>query len=144
MTFVNPILGHGCACWIPCREWKIIVLDRARKKASEFTNHKKDSEWETLAQLSTIARLYVLFKGYSMGRLWKLHATGCEGLTIYVGLIMFGKLGTGSKERVSRIIPSSIVQLKTRPNYLQRIVVFAPCMLIILVLYCPTKAHKLL
>jgi len=33
-------------------------------------------------------------------KLGKLHATGCEGRSIWVGLIMFGKLGTGSKERI--------------------------------------------
>jgi len=37
--------------------------------------------------------------------LGKLYATGCEGLAIGVGFIMFGKLGTGSKERISGIIP---------------------------------------
>jgi hypothetical protein len=30
---------------------------------------------------------------------------GFEGFTISVGLIMFGKLGTGSKERISGCIP---------------------------------------
>ena len=38
-------------------------------------------------------------------RLGQLHATGCEGLTCWVGLNMFGKLGTGSKERTSGNIP---------------------------------------
>jgi len=37
--------------------------------------------------------------------LGKLYATGCEGLSISVGLIMFGKLGTESKERISGSVP---------------------------------------
>jgi len=48
-----------------CREGPINVLDRVWKKAAEFTNHTKDSDWETLAQCRTIARLCVLFKAYS-------------------------------------------------------------------------------
>ena len=46
--------------------------------------------------------------------------TGCKGLTIRVGLIMFTKLGTGSKEMISGIIPLLIGPLKTGTNYLQK------------------------
>jgi hypothetical protein len=53
----------------------------------------------------TIARLCALFKAHSGERAWKATRTGCEGLTIWVGLIMFGKLGTGSKERILGSIP---------------------------------------
>jgi len=39
-------------------------------------------------------------------RLGKLYAAGCEGLIIiWVGLSMFRKLGTGSKEEISGSIP---------------------------------------
>jgi hypothetical protein len=37
--------------------------------------------------------------------LGKLYATGYEGLTVGVWLIMFGKLGTSSKERIPGSIP---------------------------------------
>ena len=37
----------------------------------QFTNRTDDSEWETLAQRRTIARLYALFKAYSGERAWK-------------------------------------------------------------------------
>ena len=42
-----------------------------QKKAAQFTSHTKDSEWETLAQRRTIARLCALFKAYSGERAWK-------------------------------------------------------------------------
>ena len=67
----------------------------------KLTNHTTVSDWETLAQRGTTARLSALFKAYSRDGLGKLYATGCEGFTIGVGLTMFGKLGTGSKERIS-------------------------------------------
>jgi len=44
---------------------QINTLDRVQKKAAEFTNHTKDSEWETLAQRRMTARLCALFKAYS-------------------------------------------------------------------------------
>jgi len=34
-------------------------------------NHSKDSDWETLDQLRTIARLYAPFKAYSGEPAWK-------------------------------------------------------------------------
>ena len=49
---------------------QINTLDRVQKKAAEFTNHTKDSEWETLAQRRTIARLCALFKAYCGERAW--------------------------------------------------------------------------
>ena len=45
--------------------------DRVQKKVAEFTIHTKDSDWETLAQRRTIARLCALFKAYSGERAWK-------------------------------------------------------------------------
>jgi len=53
------------ACWNPYREGQINALDRVQKKAARFTNHTKDSDWETLAQRRTITRLCALFKAYS-------------------------------------------------------------------------------
>jgi len=47
------------------------VLDRVQTKAAQFTNHTKDSDWETLAQLRTIARLCALFTANSGERAWK-------------------------------------------------------------------------
>jgi len=43
-----------------------------------------------------------------------------KGLTIWVGLMVFGKLGTGSKEWISGSIPLLIGPLKTGTNYLQK------------------------
>ena len=74
-------------------------------KASPFTNHTKDSDWETLAQRMKIACLCTLLKRTLGNRCGKLNATVCEGLTIGVGLIIFRKLGTGSKEWISGSIP---------------------------------------
>ena len=52
-------------------------------KAVQFADHTKDSDWETLAQRRTIARLYALFKKRTVGNgLGMLYGTGCEGLTV--------------------------------------------------------------
>jgi hypothetical protein len=40
-------------------------------KAAQFTNHTTDSDWETLTQCRTIARLCALFKAYSGEWAWK-------------------------------------------------------------------------
>ena len=46
-------------------------VSRVQKKVAQFTNHTKDSDWETLAQRRTIARLWELFKAYSGERAWR-------------------------------------------------------------------------
>jgi len=61
VSLVCPILEYGSACWNPFREGQINASDRVQKKAAQFTNHTKDSDWETLAQRRTIARLCALF-----------------------------------------------------------------------------------
>jgi len=66
-----PVLEYGAACCDPCREGLINALDLVQTKAVQFTNHTKDSDWETLAQRRTIARLCALFKGYFGERAWK-------------------------------------------------------------------------
>ena len=48
------------------------MLDRVQKKAAEFTNHTKNSDWETLSQPRTIACLSALLKlilGNGLGKL---------------------------------------------------------------------------
>jgi len=72
MSLVCPILEYRSACWDPCKEGQINALDRVQKKAAQFTNHTKDSDWETLAQHRTIARLCALFKAYSREQAWKV------------------------------------------------------------------------
>jgi len=47
------------------------------EKSPQFTHHTKDSDWETLAQRRTIARLCALFKAFSGERAWKAI---CDGL----------------------------------------------------------------
>ena len=47
------------------------MLDRVQKKAAEFTNHTKNSDWETLSQPRTIACLCALFKAYIGEGSWK-------------------------------------------------------------------------
>jgi len=71
MSLVRPILEYGSACWNPCREGQLNTLDRVQKKAAQFIKHTKDSDWETLAQFRTIARLCAHFKAYSGERAWK-------------------------------------------------------------------------
>ena len=58
------------------------MLDRVQTKASSFTNHTKNSEWETLAQRMKIACLCALLKCTLGNGHGKLYATVCEGLTI--------------------------------------------------------------
>ena len=70
-SLVGPDLEYGSACWDPCREGQINVLDRVQNKACQFTNHTKNSESETLAQRRTIARLCALFKACAGERAWK-------------------------------------------------------------------------
>jgi hypothetical protein len=70
-SLVRPILEYGSTCWDPCIEGQIIVSDRVQRKAAQFTNHTKDSEWETLAQRRTITRLCALLKAYSGERAGK-------------------------------------------------------------------------
>ena len=69
-SLVRPVLEYGAACWDPCREGKINALDRVQKKAVQFTNHTKDSDWENFAQRRKIARLCALFKAYSGELAW--------------------------------------------------------------------------
>jgi len=68
---IHQDLEYVSACWYPNREGEINALDRVQKRAAQFTNHTKDSDWETLAQRRTIARLCTLFKAYSGERAWK-------------------------------------------------------------------------
>jgi len=70
-SLVHPILEYRSACCDPCREGQINALDQVQKKAAQFTNHTKDSEWQTLAQSRMIARLCALFKVYSREWAWK-------------------------------------------------------------------------
>jgi len=48
------------------------TFDCVQKKAPQFTNHTQDSDWETLAQRRTVARLCALFKAYCGERAWNV------------------------------------------------------------------------
>jgi len=80
MSLEHPVLEYGAVCWDPCREGKINVLDHVQTKASPFTNHTEDSDWETLAQHMKIACLCALLEHTLGNRHGKLYATVCEGL----------------------------------------------------------------
>ena len=75
-SLVRPVLEYGSACWDPCRGGEINVLDRIQKKAAQFTNYTKDSDWETLVRRRTIARLCAIFKAHSGERTWKAICDG--------------------------------------------------------------------
>jgi hypothetical protein len=62
MSMVRPVVEHGAACCGPCGKGKTNALDRVQTNAVQFNSHAKFSDWETLAQLRTIARLSALFK----------------------------------------------------------------------------------
>ena len=70
-SLVHPILQYRSACWFPRQEEQINVLDQVQKKATQFTNHMNDPDWETLAQSRMIAHLCTLFKVYTGERVWK-------------------------------------------------------------------------
>jgi hypothetical protein len=65
------VLEYGSGCWDPCREGQINVLDQVQKKAAQFTNDMKDSDWGTLAQRRMIAHLCAVLKVYSGEWAWK-------------------------------------------------------------------------
>jgi len=66
MSLVHPIIENGSACCNPCTDGQINTLsDGVQTKAAQFTDHMKDSDWQTSAQCRTIARLFALFKAYS-------------------------------------------------------------------------------
>jgi hypothetical protein len=67
---VHPIIEYGTACWDPCIDGQISGLDWVQTKAAQFTNHTKDSDWETLAQRRT-ARSCAFIKVCSGERVWK-------------------------------------------------------------------------
>jgi hypothetical protein len=50
---------------VSVREGQINALEQVQEKDVQFTNHTKDSDWETLVQHRTIARLCALFKVYT-------------------------------------------------------------------------------
>ena len=51
---VRPVLEY----WSACRGGQMNALDRLQHKAAQFTNHTKDSDWETLVQRRTVSRLF--------------------------------------------------------------------------------------
>jgi len=82
-SLVRHILEYGSVYWDLCRG-QLNALDRVQKKAAQFTNLTMDSDWESLAQLRTRARLCSLF--YSV--LW---GTGFESYTWQVErALLFG------------------------------------------------------
>jgi hypothetical protein len=70
-SMVRPILEYGAACWDPNREDQINALDRVQRKAAKFANLTNASDWDTLAQRRTAARLCALLKAYNGERAWK-------------------------------------------------------------------------
>jgi hypothetical protein len=62
----------GAACWDPCRGGQIHALDRVQTKTAHFNNHTKGSDWETLAQDRTIARLWAFLEAYCGQRVWNV------------------------------------------------------------------------
>jgi hypothetical protein len=71
-SVVRPILEYGAACWDPHREGQINASDRVQRKAAKFANLTNASDWDTVAQRGTAARLCALYGE----RAWK--ATGAR------------------------------------------------------------------
>jgi hypothetical protein len=70
-SLVRPILEYGSACWDPYREGQIHALDRIQSKAAKFANLTNVSDWDTLAQRRSVARLCALLKAYNGEGAWK-------------------------------------------------------------------------
>jgi len=119
-SLVGPILQYGSACWDPYTEGQINALDRVQKKATQFTNHTKDSEWENLAQRRTIARLCKLFKACSGERAWK--AIGDRLRRAYYWSRVDHVRKIGDRKQRADIGKYSFVNrtIKTGTNYLQK------------------------
>ena len=113
---VRPVLENGSACWDPRREGEINTLDRVQKKAAQFTNHTKDSDWEVLAQLRTIARLCALFKAYSGERAWKVIRDRLRRPYYLSRVDHVRKI----RDRKQRTVIGKYSFVKTGTNYLQK------------------------
>jgi len=70
LEMLRHYIEYGSPCWDPCRERQINALDWVQKKSAQFTNHKKDSDWET-DQRRTIGGLCALFNACCGERTWK-------------------------------------------------------------------------
>ena len=92
------------ACWDQCTEGQISTVDRVQKIVALFTVHKKDSDWETLAQ-RRIARLCALYKAYSGERARKAILIMLRRPYSFSRIDLFEILGTRSKERILGSIP---------------------------------------
>jgi hypothetical protein len=68
---VAPTCCWKSACWDPYRDGQIHALDRVQSKAAKFANLTNVSDWDTLAQRRSVARLCALLKAYNGERAWK-------------------------------------------------------------------------
>jgi len=119
-SLVHPILEYGSACWDPCREGQINALDRVQRKAAQFTNHTKDSDWETLALRRTIASLCAFSKAYSGERVWKAIRDRLRRPYYMSRVDHVRKIKDRKQKWISGSFPLSIGPLKTGTNYLQK------------------------
>jgi hypothetical protein len=67
----RPILECGSAYWDPYRKDQVYTLDRVQSKAAKFANLTNVSDWDTLAQRRSVARLCALLKAYNGEQAWK-------------------------------------------------------------------------
>jgi hypothetical protein len=58
MSLVGPILEYGLSCWDSYR-------DGQRNRAAKLAHHRNYSNWDTLTQSRTMARICALFKAYT-------------------------------------------------------------------------------
>jgi hypothetical protein len=100
ISLVCPIPEYRVACWDPYREGQINVLLQAHTKAAPFTHHTKYSDWETLIQRRSIARLCALFKAYSGKRAWKVTRNKLRRPYSLSGVEHCRKKGTESRETI--------------------------------------------
>ena len=102
---MRPVLEYRSACWDPCRG-QINELDRAQQTAAQFTNHTQDSDWETLAQRRTIARLCALLHSVNSERAWKTTRDRLRRAYYLSRVDHVRKIrDRGSKERITGNIP---------------------------------------
>jgi hypothetical protein len=81
MSPVGPIPEYSTECWDPCRG-QINTLYGVQTKAAPFTNHTHFSDLETVAQRKSLHAYAHFIKRILGNGLGKLHATGCDGITI--------------------------------------------------------------
>jgi hypothetical protein len=93
---------------LPCkcsRIWMVVASKKIDTAVWVFVSSLYRIEREACLRCIALYAKRVFVVSHCTRSVSSLYRTVREGLTVWVGLIMFGKLGKGSKERISGSIP---------------------------------------